>query len=157
MPCFPSFFLHAKCDPASSPKLFCKENTINLQSFFCCFLQVQYFEMKDFQEYFLRLWSHSIEPWRSSCTRMSQEKQLKQLLHKNVPRKTIEAVAAQECLRKQLKQQLHNNIYKNNRSNNCTRMSKNTVEAATVQECPRKHLKQHCTTMSKETIEAAAA
>lgn len=26
MPCFPSFFLHAKCDLASSPELFCKEN-----------------------------------------------------------------------------------------------------------------------------------
>jgi len=31
---------------------------------------------------------------------MSQEKQLKQQLHKNVPRKTIEAAAAQECLKK---------------------------------------------------------
>jgi hypothetical protein len=41
---------------------------------------------------------------------MSQEKQLKQQLHKNVPRKTIEAAAAQECLRKQSKQQLHKNV-----------------------------------------------
>jgi hypothetical protein len=31
---------------------------------------------------------------------------------------------------KQLKQQLHKNAYKNNRSNNCTRMSKETLEAA---------------------------
>jgi len=41
---------------------------------------------------------------------MSQEKQLKQQLHKNVPRKTIEAAAAQEYLQKQSKQQLHKNV-----------------------------------------------
>jgi hypothetical protein len=38
---------------------------------------------------------------------MSPEKQLKQQLHKNVPRKRIEAAAAQECLQKQSKQELH--------------------------------------------------
>ncbi len=61
---------------------------------------------------------------------MSQEKELKQQLHKNVPRKTIEAAAAQECPKKK------------NWSSSCTRMSTKTIEARTAQVCPRIQLKQ---------------
>jgi len=41
-------------------------------------------------------------------------------------KKTIEAAAAQECLRKQLKQQLHKNV------------PRKTIEAAAAQECLQK-------------------
>ncbi len=120
---FPLFFFMLNVTWHHLQSCFVRKTAINLQSFFCCFLQVQYFEMKNFKSIssdcdhiVLNLEEATAQEcpkknnWSSSCTRMSQEKQLKQQLHKNVPRKTIEAAAAQECLRKQSKQQLHKNV-----------------------------------------------
>jgi len=147
---FTLFFFMLNVTWHQSPELFCKENC-NQSPELLLLLSTS---AVLWNERFSRVFPQTLEEaaaqecpkknnWSSSCTRMSQEKQLKQQLHKNVPRKTIEAAAAQECSKRNNWSSTAQECPKrNNWSSSCTRISTKTIEATTAQECPRIQLKQ---------------